>query len=378
METKFDLPQRVSSEESYRKRDALFSQIPFWMLLKDLPEMILILSDTRQIVYYNDSFREYTGALDDLELIDKRLGEVLQCRNREGDPHGCGTTEQCECCGAGQAIFNTRLLQKKQYGECNMIVERDQKEEALSLEVYSNPLFIGDELFYVLSIRDIMTKKHEHALDRTFFHDILNSVSSLRGLVDILPQADEVDFESIHGRLKQIVSQVIDEILFQRELKYAETGHLLVRLRPVSLQKVFSAVKDFYGLVADSQEVILHFILPESNLHANSDKVLLVRSLSNLVKNALESSGPGDEVVVFAEQTGEHVTIAVQNRRPIPESVRNSIFKRFATTKKERGRGIGTYSVKLFVEQYLAGKVDFTSSDEEGTIFTITIPVAEE
>lgn len=377
METKFDLPERVSSEETYRKRDALFSQIPFWMLLKDLPEMLVILSDTRQIVYYNNSFGEYTGAADENELVGKRLGEVLQCRNRDGAPHGCGTTEQCECCGAGQAIYTTRLLQRKQYGECTMMVERDHKEETLSLEVYSNPLHLGDEFFYVLSIRDIMAKKNEHALDRTFFHDILNSVSSLRGLIDILPQADEEDFEAIHNRVRQIVAQVIDEILFQRELKYAETGHMFIRLRPVSLQKVFAAVRDFYGLVAESQEVILHFILGDGNLNANSDRLLLVRSLSNLVKNALESSGPGDEVVVNAEQIDGNVVISVQNRRPIPDAIRNSIFKRFATTKKERGRGIGTYSVKLFVEQYLAGKVDFTSSDEEGTIFTIQIPAAE-
>jgi sensor histidine kinase regulating citrate/malate metabolism len=33
------------------------------------------------------------------------------------------------------------------------------------------------------------------------------------------------------------------------------------------------------------------------------------------------------------------------------------------------GRGIGTYSMKLFGEKYLKGKVWFTSSAENGTSF---------
>ena len=39
---------------------------------------------------------------------------------------------------------------------------------------------------------------------------------------------------------------------------------------------------------------------------------------------------------------------------------------------RERG-GLGTYSMKLFGEKYLKGKVWFESSKEKGTIFFIEI-----
>ncbi len=50
------------------------------------------------------------------------------------------------------------------------------------------------------------------------------------------------------------------------------------------------------------------------------------------------------------------------------------VFQRSFSTKAERGRGIGTYSVKLFVERYLRGTVGFTSAEPDGTTFSVTLP----
>jgi signal transduction histidine kinase len=38
------------------------------------------------------------------------------------------------------------------------------------------------------------------------------------------------------------------------------------------------------------------------------------------------------------------------------------------------GRGIGTYSAKLITERYLGGSLSFTSSEDEGTTFAVTLP----
>jgi sensor histidine kinase regulating citrate/malate metabolism len=50
------------------------------------------------------------------------------------------------------------------------------------------------------------------------------------------------------------------------------------------------------------------------------------------------------------------------------------IFQRNYSTKSDSGRGLGTYSMKLFGETYLGGKVDFTSSESEGTTFHLRLP----
>ena len=51
------------------------------------------------------------------------------------------------------------------------------------------------------------------------------------------------------------------------------------------------------------------------------------------------------------------------------------IFQRSFSTKGQPGRGIGTYSIKLFGETYLGGR-GFVSPAEapEGTTFSIVLP----
>jgi sensor histidine kinase regulating citrate/malate metabolism len=58
----------------------------------------------------------------------------------------------------------------------------------------------------------------------------------------------------------------------------------------------------------------------------------------------------------------------------MPREVQLQVFQRSFSTKARSGRGIGTYSIKLFVERYLKGTVGFTSDEPGGTTFTVTLP----
>jgi sensor histidine kinase regulating citrate/malate metabolism len=44
------------------------------------------------------------------------------------------------------------------------------------------------------------------------------------------------------------------------------------------------------------------------------------------------------------------------------------------TGKEGLGRGVGTYSMKLFGEDVLGGTADCSSSEREGTIFSFRLP----
>lgn len=50
------------------------------------------------------------------------------------------------------------------------------------------------------------------------------------------------------------------------------------------------------------------------------------------------------------------------------------VFQRSFTAKGGEGRGIGTYSVKLFAERYFCTRVDLTSAEPDGTIFSVRLP----
>jgi len=50
------------------------------------------------------------------------------------------------------------------------------------------------------------------------------------------------------------------------------------------------------------------------------------------------------------------------------------VFQRSFSTKAGQGRGLGTFSMKLFGENYLGGRVSFTSLQEAGTTFSLERP----
>jgi sensor histidine kinase regulating citrate/malate metabolism len=66
--------------------------------------------------------------------------------------------------------------------------------------------------------------------------------------------------------------------------------------------------------------------------------------------------------------------IDVKNSLLIPHDVQLQIFQKSFSTKG-KGRGLGTFSIKLLTERYLGGTVHFVSSEETGTVFTIEFPV---
>jgi signal transduction histidine kinase len=63
----------------------------------------------------------------------------------------------------------------------------------------------------------------------------------------------------------------------------------------------------------------------------------------------------------------------VHNPAYIPRNVQIQLFLRSFSTKGA-GRGLGTYSLKLLGERYLGGHVSFVSDEQEGTVFTLTVP----
>jgi sensor histidine kinase regulating citrate/malate metabolism len=94
-----------------------------------------------------------------------------------------------------------------------------------------------------------------------------------------------------------------------------------------------------------------------------------------MTKNALEACSPGESVILSCIKKGEMIRFSVKNPGEIPKNIALQIFQRSFSTKGS-GRGLGTYSIKLLSEQYLKGKVGFTSSAEEGTQFFGEYPLS--
>jgi signal transduction histidine kinase len=370
--SEFASPARSSAEDLETDRRLVAEAPGLTQTLDLMPVPALILNKNRQIVHANRAFRKLTANESMQELLGRRPGEVLDCTYAQRNAAGCGTTRFCKECGALKAI---RASQKGQpdLQECQILQKGDT---ALEFKVWSNPFKIQGHRFSLFTVADQSSEKRRRALERLFYHDVLNTAGGLYGYADLLAELVPEDGET--GRYARSIfnlsETIIDEIHAQKELSAAESKELVPKFVPVEARALLEEVASGYRAHQISKGKTIQVANDSPELTLTTDRTLLKRVLSNMTKNALEASAPGEVVTLSCEDRDGSVAFTVHNPKAMPESVQLQIFKRSFSTKGV-GRGLGTYSIKLFTERYLGGRVWFTSSPEEGTTFTACLPL---
>ena len=120
--------------------------------------------------------------------------------------------------------------------------------DALDLRVTVSPLTIADDEYAIFAVQDISHEKRRQALERIFFHDILNVAGIVMGYAELLDNPRYGDeSERIRDVIQRASVQLVDEIKSQRELLAAENGELVVRPVMQNSLKVLKNVRSFYG-----------------------------------------------------------------------------------------------------------------------------------
>lgn len=373
LETFFDTPERLSNEEILNeiirlKENSLMNQI-----IEGFPELAVILNEHRQIVALNSKALTTFNVGDYFEIAGKRLGEALNCIHSNETEAGCGTSKFCRECGAAKAIKKCKDENIVTEEECRITAARNGNQINYDFSVHAHPIFINNKRYTFFTVRDISSVKRREALERIFFHDILNTAGAIRGLVEILPESEsEEERKDLENAIHNSINQLIEEILAQRQLRNAEDGNLTPEFSNVSANSIIEKVFEMYKNHELAHDNLTYKIL-ENDITISTDQTLLVRSIGNLIKNALEASSANQKVEIGIDIKNENIIFYVKNDSVIPENVQLQLFQRSFSTKASKGRGIGLYSVKLIVEQYLNGKVEFVSNETEKTIFKIKL-----
>jgi signal transduction histidine kinase len=103
------------------------------------------------------------------------------------------------------------------------------------------------------------------------------------------------------------------------------------------------------------------------------ERLLFYSMLSNLVKNALEASPPGGAVEVRLARSSGAKTIHIRNRGAVPDEIRDRFFRKYASSGKKHGTGLGAYSAKLITEA-LGGSIQLDASEEGATTIAMAFP----
>lgn len=344
-------------------------------ILNTVPHIGLILNAQRQVVFVNSSLLETLGVEGIEKLIGKRPGEILDCENASREAGGCGTSEFCTVCGAARVILESLSTGKQVSGECRISSTNETVYKAWDFRCVASPFRINNNTYIVLSLIDISDEKRRRAMERIFFHDLINTASGLDGFINFIREVNTQQETAKHIEVvRRLSRRLLDEILAQQELSQAENGELTVRIQKVYSLDLLSEAVSFmaYHSIAERR----HIITDEQadNTHFRSDPNLLRRVLINMLKNALEACNPDEEVNTGCYRTDNEVVFWVGNPGVIHPDVRKQIFQRSFSTKGS-DRGLGTWSMRLLTEKYLKGKVGFTSSQKNGTVFNLKLPL---
>lgn len=337
-------------------------------LFDKIPELLCVMDRNRNIVFANKAFRE-SISLKSVEILGRKLGDVYNCNAIREDSDGCGTNEQCAYCGAFLSITSA-LNGKEKKSECNIL--QKNSGDALIYKVTASPLNIDKDEFILFVLTDISDNKRREMLERVFFHDILNTASGINSFAELMEMELPSEFEEYKNILKNSSQKLINEIQAQKMLLNAENGNLALNIAKFNSNQFLNEAVNFSRHFNFENNVSVLLDQNSAELNINSDYTILGRIITNLLKNAIEAEYPDGEVIIGLEELDDNIRFYVQNNTFMPRKIQLQMFKKSFSTKGS-DRGIGTYSIKLFTEKYLKGKVYFESSEDNGTTFFVEL-----
>lgn len=205
-------------------------------------------------------------------------------------------------------------------------------------------------------------------------HEFRNSVAAIMGFGKLIRKILPDDHKA-NSIAEMIISESQNtEEMLRRFLTFARP--LKAIPEPVGFDKI---IDDSLQLAKESNQDKMITVQIENNaagLQLNADPTLLKNAFSNLFLNAYQAMDDGGvlKIVVNLEQA-EHQVIATiaDTGDGIPEDVLPKIFNPFFTTK-DKGTGLGLAMVKKIINGHY-GSIDVESRDNEGTTFTISLPL---
>ncbi len=247
-------------------------------------------------------------------------------------------------------------------------------------EGFNNMMFLlEEETEQVDQMRTQMVEKEKMVavgqMASGIAHEIGNPLSSISSIVQLLKRRGS----------KQVPEDQLD--LIQTHIhRISETVRQLGSLaRPApehwesaSIQEI---IEDAVQLISFDRRA--HGVEIETDIKEPLPNTFVIRGrlhqvLINLLLNALDAMPDGGTLRVSAAQTDGTITIAVHDSGSgIPEDAGRRIFEPFYTTKDPgRGTGLGL-SVSYTIVREHGGRIDFVSTPQKGTTFTVEIPVRE-
>lgn len=188
--------------------------------------------------------------------------------------------------------------------------------------------------------------------------------------------------EKREKHLKTIIAEVrrLNAILTDfLSIERLEQGKEVYRLSDFSLSKVVNEViYDANMILKDGQKI--NYPQNIDDIIVNQDERIVALALTNLLHNAIKYSPEDTEIDFRVNILADRITFHIKDEGiGIPESDQKHIFDRYFRAENvllTQGTGIGLNIIKAHVEN-LGGNISFNSKENEGSVFTMELPLAK-
>lgn len=370
-------------ENTNRLMDAILSHINAYVLLIDSDFIVL-----------KTNYYELTGHKKGDK--EKRVGDLLQCRNALDSKGGCGTHAFCASCPvrmtigkafAGKTNFTelesslTIALSDNEYINCNVIISG----------IYMN---INDQDLMVITVHDIthlkqveeaLTEARERAenADRSksaflanMSHEIRTPLNAIIGFSEILAAAHtQEEKDQYLGIVKTNGDQLLQLVNDILDLSKIEAGTLEFVYSDVDINHLMDELKQLFQMRVEKEggvQIVAEKGLPSCVVH--TDRNRLAQVVSNFVTNAIKFTNQGSISIGYKPcEDGLYFYVIDTGAGIEPEKL-GEVFNRFVKLQtNKKGTGLGLSICKTIVNK-LGGEIGVESTVGKGSTFWFTLP----
>ena len=218
-------------------------------------------------------------------------------------------------------------------------------------------------------------------------HELRTPLNSVIGFAELLERGpDSAGRSSASTEYAKLIRQsgehllsVVNDLL---DLSKMEAGQFTLFREVVDLNEITSYCEHVMHTAAEEAEVEIVLDLAPQGVDIDADQRACKQILLNLLSNAIKFSQPGAVVRVKTESRGTSARLIVQdNGCGISPDLLTRLGQPFVQadaeySRKHEGAGLGFSIVQGLVKLH-KGSVVIDSVEDQGTIITVSLPLAE-
>ncbi len=345
--------------------------------LGGMSEGLIAVDIDKRIILFNTVAKNLTG-WESKQVEGKLLNEVLRIVNEE-------TKEP-----VGSPIDKSLQSGKTECGtENDILISRKGTERPIAVSAAPIRNSEGAVVGAVVVIRDVSREREIDHMKNDFTssvsHELRTPLTSIKAYTATIlrdpnmPEETKRQFLAIIDEESNRLASLIEDLL---EVSRIESGTVKISRELVDIAVIIEKVLLALEPLAEKKNIQLERDIGDELPKLQADESKIESVITNLVNNAIKFTPEQGRVSICAKVANGEMVIRVSDTgMGIPKEALLKIFDRFYRVhrpgKEIQGTGLGLSIVNKIVTTH-DGRIDVESEVEQGTTFTVFLPLSAE